>query len=247
MKKTAISILQEIITGRKYFSVNAIKATANARERTINPATINQYLYNLKTQQKNLYGAGRGWYSTIATEYKLLTDPIEELNQQIHRKFPLLSFSLWTTKQLQPFAHHLMMQFVTFVFTEFDAMQATSEFLKDQGLRSFLNPQKLEIEKYFDASIHSVVVRPMITREPVDKHYATIEKILIDLFIEKGRLLLMDGAEYRRIFHNLVISSRINMARLLEYAERRKVEESFIATIIKPERDFILFEGPRSR
>jgi hypothetical protein len=246
VKKTAISILQEIIAGRKYFSVGAIKATAKARKSSLNPTTINQYLYNLK-QKGNLYSAGRGWYSTVAVEYQLFTDPVEELSQQIHRKFPLLSFSLWTTKQLQRFAHHLMMHFVTFVFTDFDAMQSTTEFLKDQRLRSLLNPHKRDVEKFFDTSSHSIIVRPMITREPVDGYYAAVEKILVDLFIEKDRLFLMDGAEYQRMFRNLAFSNRINIARLLEYAERRKVEDSFVQSIMKSEKESILFEGPVSR
>jgi hypothetical protein len=246
VKRTALSTLHEIIAGRKYFSVRAIKAATKARQRSLNPATVNQYLYNLKTQ-KSLYGAGRGWYSTLPVEYTLPTEPVGELSQQIHRKFPLLSFSLWSTKQLQPFEHHTMMHFVTFVFTDADAMPSTAGYLKDQGVRVFLNPRKRDVERYFDTSSHSTIVRPMITREPVDGYYATIEKILVDLFMEKDRLLLMDGAEYQRIFRNLAFSQRINLARLLEYAERRKVDGSFVHTILGSERESILFEEPAAR
>jgi hypothetical protein len=246
VKRTTISILREIIDGKKYLSVGAIRSTTRARRRLLNPTTLNQYLYNLK-RKKDLYGAGRGWYSTVAMKYKLSTDPVEGLSQQIRRKFPLLLFSIWSTKQLQPFAHHVMTQFVTFVFTDGDAMQSASGFLKDQGLRTFLNPSTRDVEKYFDTSSHSVVVRPRISREPVEGHNATVEKMLIDLFMEKDRLLLMDGAEYQRIFHNLVFSHRINFARLLEYAERRKVEKAFLQTVMSVERESILFEGPSPR
>jgi hypothetical protein len=85
-----------------------------------------------------------------------------------------------------------------------------------------------------------VVIRASITREPVDGYYATIEKILVDLFIERDRLLLMDEAEYVRVFRNLVLSHRINMARLLEYAERRKIEDALRTNILNVEKDIFI-------
>jgi len=49
------------------------------------------------------------------------------------------------------------------------------------------------------------------------------------------------------MFRNLAFSNRTNIARLLEYAERRKVEDSFVQSIMKSEKESILFEGPVSR
>ncbi len=240
MKTTVTSIIQQVIAGKKYFSVDAIKVGANKIQRGINPTTINQYLYNLKIEGI-LYSAGRGWYSTISQEFTPSIKTVEKLALLIKNKFPLLSFSIWSTEELQPFAHHLLTQFTVFVFTDFDAMLSTSSFLQDHGFKSFRNPLKSEVEKYFEPTAKTVIVRPSITREPVNGIYATIEKILVDMFIEKDKLLLMDGAEYQRIFHNLILSQRINVARLFEYAERRKVKDAFLQKVMKQERNSILF------
>jgi len=240
LKTTVTSIIQQVIAGKKYFSVDAIKVGANKIQRGINPTTINQYLYNLKIEGI-LYSAGRGWYSTISQEFTPSIKTVEKLALLIKNKFPLLSFSIWSTEELQPFAHHLLTQFTVFVFTDFDAMLSTSSFLQDHGFKSFRNPLKSEVEKYFEPTAKTVIVRPSITREPVNGIYATIEKILVDMFIEKDKLLLMDGAEYQRIFHNLILSQRINVARLFEYAERRKVKDAFLQKVMKQERNSILF------
>ena len=246
MKTTTISILQDLIAGKKYFSVNGVKAAAKKNHHSLNPATINQYLYNLKVKE-SLYSAGRGWYSSISQKYELVTEPINTIQQRIRARFPLLSFSLWSTRQLQPFAHHIMTNFVTFIFTDNDAMLSIANFLEEEGVRSIINPQKAEAEKYFNVSSVQIVLRPQITREPVEGDCAMIEKILIDLFIEKDRLQLLDGEEYRKIFRNLIYSQRINMAKLMEYAERRKMERTFLRSVLEAEKESILFKDEAGR
>lgn len=239
MKKTVTSIIQEVISGKKYFSVGAIKKSANKLQRDIKPATVNQYLYNMK-KAGSLYDAGKGWYSSIPEVFHSSVKSLEKLASMIHKQYPLLSFSLWSTEQLQPFAHHMMTQYTHFIYANVDAISSISDYLKEQGYQSYANPQKFEVEKYFQTSPKTVVIRPSITREPIEGHSAKVEKILIDLFIEKDRLLLMDEAEYERVFRNLVLSCRINMARLLEYAERRKIEEALRKNILNIEKDIFI-------
>jgi len=241
MKKTTVSLLREIIYGKKYFSVNAVKSAAREQQLSLNPLTINQYLSTLK-KNYTLYSAGRGWYSTVAEEYQPDITIVRDLHNAIQHRFPLLKFSLWNTKQLQPFAHHLMTKFVTFVYADRDSLPSLSDFLIEEGERSILNPSKKDVEKYFDPASCSNILRPTITRAPVEGNYAKIEKILVDLFIEKDRILLMDGEEYRNIFLSLIFSHRINMGRMLEYAERRKIEDQFIKSLLELEIDSILIE-----
>jgi hypothetical protein len=237
--KTVTSIIQEVISGKKYFSVEVVKKSAGKIQRGIKPLTINQYLYNMK-KAGDLYDAGKGWYSSIPEAFHSSIKSLDKLDSMIHKQYPLLSFSLWSTEQLQPFAHHLMSQFTHFVFVEVDAISSISDYLREQGYQTYANPQKLEVEKYFHASPKTVVIRPSITREPVEGHFAKVEKILIDLFIERDRLFLMDEAEYERVFRNLVLSNRINMARLLGYAERRKIEDSLRKNILNMEKDIFI-------
>jgi hypothetical protein len=221
----------EFIRDKKYFSTRAIRAEAARRKLNYSATTINQYLYNLKSESK-LYDAGRGWYSTISRSFVQDTRPVQELASRLKNNFPLLHFSCWSTEQLQGFAHHVLLQFTSFVYTDADSMSPVAESLKESSYNVHLNPQKNEVKKYFSPSARTIVVRPSVSEEPVEGTFATVEKMLVDLFVEKEKLFLADAAEYNRIFENLVLAHRIKMASLLRYAYRRKVRTTFVKQVL---------------
>jgi len=237
-KKGLQTAILEFVEGKKYFSARALKAHLAKRRPKYAPLTINQYLYNLRAQEQ-LFNAGRGWYSTLPDALKLDTAPVRDLASSVKSKFPLLSFSCWGTEQIQSFVHHLQTSFVLFVYVETDAIASVTEYLIAKGYNAYHNPGLREFEKYFKPTDRSVVLRPSITEEPVENHYASIEKILVDLYLEKDRANLMDGAEYKRVFKNLAYSQRINIARLLRYAQRRKVKKAFTDRIFVEDKNLI--------
>lgn len=237
-KKGLQTVILEFVEGKKYFSVGAVKAHLAKRKLKYTASTINQYLYNLRARRK-LFDAGRGWYSTLPDALKLDTLPVRDLASTVRAKFPLLRFSCWGTGQIQSFAHHLQTSFVQFLYVETDAITSVTEYLITKGYNAYQNPGALEFEKYFKRTNRSVILRPSITEEPVEGHYATIEKILVDLYLEKDRANLMDGAEYKRVFKNLGYSQRIIIARLLRYAQRRKVKKAFTDNIFAEDKNLI--------
>ena len=175
-----------------------------------------------------IFDAGRGWYSTIATPFTPQYEPIKDINQKIENQFPQLQFSAWSTEQLQPFAQHLMSRFTIFIYTETDAINSVTDFLKSQQYTVYPNPKQADVEKYVATSDRRIIVRPLVTEDPVDGHYATIEKVIIDLFLEKDRLFLMDSEEYKRIFENLIFSNRVIMGRIFRYGARRRIKASIV-------------------
>jgi hypothetical protein len=196
-------------------------------KRKIPSSSLHVTLYRL-VESKAVFDAGRGWYSAIATPFTPQYESIKEIVRQVEKRFPQLQFSIWSTEQLQPFAHHLMSHFTIFLYTETDAISSIAEFLLSRQQKVYTNPKKVEVEKYVSVSNRRIIVRPLVTKEPVEGHYATIEKILIDLFLEKDRLFLMDSAEYKRIFENIIFSNRISMGKLFGYASRRNITASIV-------------------
>ena len=57
-----------------------------------------------------------------------------------------------------------------------------------------------------------MVIRPRPTTQPRHGHLVTIEGLLVDLFIERRTLHLMDEGEYFRMFANLAGHSRVSLA-----------------------------------
>lgn len=232
------TLILKFAQGKMYFSIEALKIHLAKQELKYAVLTINQYLYNLCAQGK-LFDAGRGWYSTLSAAFKLDTFPVRNLASTIKTRFPLLRFSCWGTAQMQSFSHHLQTNFVQFVYTEPDAIASVAEYLKTEGYNAYQNPGVREFEKYFNRTERPVILRSSITEEPVEGHYATIEKILVDIYLEKDRANLMDGAEYKRIFKNIAYSQRINIARLLRYAQRRGMKSAFTHNIFAEDKNLV--------
>jgi len=225
--KTFKDILLQTVNSVKYASVDGLRTKLQLKKKNIPSTTLYATLYRF-VKEKKVFDAGKGWYSTIPTPFTPQYDSVNEIAKQVEKQFPLLHFSIWSTEQLQSFAHHLMSRFTVFIHTETDAISSVTNFLQSQKNAVYPNPKQTEVEKYITTSDHRIIVRPLVTEEPLDGHYATIEKTLIDLFLEKDRLFLMDGKEYKRIFENLIFSKRINMGRMFRYAARRNIRTNII-------------------
>lgn len=81
----------------------------------------------------------------------------------------------------------------------------------------------------------TVVIRPTPTTQPRDGHLVTIEGLLVDLFIERRTLHLMDEGEYFRMFANLAGHSRVSLAGVLDYARERRTAGLGLTQHIKAE------------
>lgn len=114
--------------------------------------------------------------------------------------------------------------YVTFIFSDLDSLRILFNYVREHFENVYLNPRQDEVRKNFVIKDSTFVLRPSITEEPRKGHFATIEKILVDLYLEKDRMVLIDGSEYNRIFRNVVTASRINVSSMLRYATRREVK-----------------------
>lgn len=195
------------------------------------PGTLNRYLVDFN-KEGILHGAGRGWYSFVKQPFELDRQSIKRIAAAIEKKYPLLSFSVWSTEHLKSFTHHMLARFVTFVYLDRDAMSGVYDFLKDSGYDVWLNPRGDDARK-FSIGEKTVVIRPAITRERSSGHAADIEKILVDLFVEASILNLMDEDEYYRVMGNVLTAGRVDVGALLNYAKRRKLKAEELVERIK--------------
>jgi hypothetical protein len=209
---------------RKFLNQNDIAYTNN---------NLKQSIYRLKSDNL-IYESGRGWYSTIKEEYLLYKGPIEKTIEMISSDFPLLEFSCWSTEQLKAFFHHLPTQFVTFIYSDKDFMESLRDFLEDNNHNVFLNPQKKEAEKFVHFKDRTVILRPSIAhREPKDNHFARIEKIMVDLYMEAKKIGLIDKEEFKRIIENILSYYRLNLSEMLDYAHNRKIRREIENIVYK--------------
>ena len=77
--------------------------------------------------------------------------------------------------------------------------------------------------------------------KPKNQCFAKIEKILVDLFMETKKVNLRDIGEYQKIFSTITCNYRINLAEMLDYAERRKIKEKMQDMSIIPQSTYDTF------
>jgi hypothetical protein len=229
-----ITIKEHIIDyarDKYYFYINDLKRYFIEKGTKFRKNSLKQQLYLLK-KEEFIYSAGRGWYSNIQKEFELNIEPTEKIIKLLIDKFPLLEFSCWSTEQLKGFFHHLPTQFVIFIYTDKDFLQSVKDFLMENDYDVYLNPHKIEVEKFVDLKTKTIILRPSVSsRVSKEKNLTKIEKILVDLFMEMKKISLIDKDEYIKIVSNIILNYRINMAELLDYAHNRKIEDQILNTI----------------
>ena len=148
---------------------------------------------------------------------------VQEIVDILAKKYPHLDFSCWSTKHIRSFMHHLLAKFVTFVYTQWEAMEPMGDLLESEGYKVWVNPHGKDIDRFHVNMEKTVVIRPLISRVPVDGHFASFEKILVDLRIEIRQLPLMDENEYDTLLSNALTAGRVDVGTLISYAKRRRV------------------------
>jgi len=205
-----------------YFNYADVKKLLIEKNLQITNSTLKTYLHFL-TKEKVLFDAGKGWYSSIEKPFRLNKEPVKEIISTINQKLPLLPFFCWSTEQLNPFTHHILSKFITFVYTDSDYLRNTVEILDEMNYSVFENPTKAEILKLFKIDEKTVIVLPAISKQPEsNENYAPIEKILIDFLMENIKYKIMESSEAEKVVEKALVSGRLNISVMLSYAERRK-------------------------
>jgi len=223
---------------KSYFHIDEIKNYLVEKKINFKHDTLKKYIYILK-KEKKYYSAGRGWYTTIEKEFKLDIQPIEDIVQLIHSKYPLLDFSCWSTEQVKGHFQHLPNQFVTFIYSDIDYLSTIRDFLIEKNYNVYLNPYKKEIEKFVELkNRENIILRPFVLGRIINENnFDRIEKILIDLLIEIERINLINQNEYLEIISNILLNYRINISEMIDYAYNRKIVNK-INVILKEVRKF---------
>jgi len=207
-----------------YFSYDDVKThLAKVAEAKVPDSTLKTYLSQF-VNGGVLFDAGKGWYSNLPDQLGLDSELVRKITELLSEQFPLLDVSCWSTEQINPFMHHLLARYVTFVYTSQDAVEVVGDALRDAGYSVLVNPVAAEIEKSYTKMENPVVVRPSVTKEPTAvSGVAPPEKLLVDLLFENNKLSIMEPSEAEEVLKKAIQAGRVNMAALQSYAKRRRV------------------------
>ena len=169
-----------------------------------------------------MHDAGRGWYSRLADRCVLDPKPVARIVRQLEQEFPLLDFACWSTQQINPWMHHILAKFLSFVHVDRDGLAAVAEFLRDAGYEVHANPVGKQAA-LVRPNGKTVVIRPLNAHAPREGHYSPPEAVLVDLFVEAEALGIMGRADFHAMLQAMASSVRVQWGTLTHYAEKREI------------------------
>lgn len=234
LEKKILPKLKEKYT---YFSYEDIRtAFENNTGEKLSNTTLKIYISKL-TEQGVLFDAGKGWYSSLEVPLVLDDKPLQPIKSFLNDKFPLLETACWSTQQINPFMHHLLSKFTTFVYAPRDAMDVVGEALRDAGHSVLVNPGKQEIEKQYPSLNSPIIMRPFSEEESsLTSNNTRLEWVLINFLFENKRLLITSQEEAKTAANKAVMQGRANIAQLASYAKRKRINIDMIYYLHKNEK-----------
>lgn len=147
---------------------------------------------------------------------------------QVAKVFGDIKVCIWNTVVLNDFMLHQPAHYLRLLEIEADGLRPVFNYL--QGVKTlsynvFLNPNEREIELYLSNRELPLIIRPLISRAPLNKQgkvqTVTLEKILVDLFCDQDFFSAYAGAEFSHIVKNAYDNYVIDFTKLFQYASRR--------------------------
>lgn len=115
-----------------------------------------------------------------------------------------------------------------FIETDKKYMNSIYEVLVDNDYKNILlNPSLEEFDKYFSSDL--IIIKPLFTRSPIDRKEKsfTIEKIIVDLFIDDVLRKYYSISELNDIYRQIFKTYAIDEVSLNAYLTRRKIKDKF--------------------
>ena len=157
---------------------------------------------------------------------------------KLTKQFPTARFCVWSTKWLNDWMIHQPGRFLLLVEADAVATESVFYFLKDEHYKNvFLNPDETLLERYIYEETESIIVKPLVTKAPLEKEKQivtpSLEKILVDLFIDQKLFSPFQGSELVHIYNTLYSKYTLNITRMTAYAKRRTKEEELLDFMTK--------------
>lgn len=158
-----------------------------------------------------------------------ITRKIKVLNNRIKKNFPYTKVSIWETKWINDFMVHQPGVSYIMIETESEAISSIFSHLQETETNVFVFSKSWNNDFYsMSLKDGSIALKSLVSRSPLmhlDGIYVPkLEKLLVDLFVDKKVFMMYQGKELINIFENVWEKYGINFTTLFRYAQRRNAE-----------------------
>ena len=212
-------------------------------EPDLKEGTFGWRIYDLKHRDV-IKQIKRGLYKiSYKPKYKPDIDSkLLKLSNLITKSFEKVNYCIWHTTWLNEFSRHQFLNNISIIEADKDILESLFYFLKDNGFKNtFLKPDESVITLYVSDQNEPIILKPLITRAPIDKiaknkskiSVPTLEKILVDIYCDEKTFYFIQGVEMTLVFENMLRKYTLNYSKLFGYAKRRGKEielKNFLST-----------------
>ncbi|MCK9223623.1 MAG: hypothetical protein M0R46_03405 [Candidatus Muirbacterium halophilum] len=226
-KKVRINEIKEIFKER-VFTSHELYNFYLQKEPNLKKTTFRWRVYSLK-KKGVIYSIKKGVY--LIGNKKIFEPVIPKklflIYKKIKSKFPYCDICIWNVNWLNDFTIHQPISNNIIIEIDKYAAESIFYFLQTEMENLYLNPNNTEIEKYIQNGKQNVILKNIIVDSPVEKKrniiIPKIEKIIVDLFVEKDLFSSYHGEELKNIYYEIFNRYSINFSTLKRYANRRNV------------------------
>ena len=226
------------VFGSKPFTSDDLYRFYQKYDPYLNMNTFRWRIYTLKKNEA-IRTLKRGVYSAKnKSDFKSsVNKEIIDLFSIVHNQFPYIAMCIWETSWLNNLMVHQLFSSNIILEIDKDAASAVFAFLKEMYRDVYLNPGKHEVDHYINTGQNNIIVKNLTLTSPLRKFQhiiiPTIEKIMVDLFVDDELFVAYQGAELQNIYKELFVSYNINQSRLKQYAHKRHAKDKLISFLIE--------------
>lgn len=247
-----INRFQEDFSGKKLVKKSELKNYAANYIPDMTEQEFRSVLYQL-TNNSNIISSGSGTFLIMDSvnkntsnsylfkkKYKPLpTDFLYQIVSKIKVAFADVELTVWETRELNQFIVHQPFLNMVIIEVEKDSVESLfNTFSEIYPGQTFISPDHLVFERYILQQKEAIIISKSITQTPKGRQksewpFAKLEKILVDIFVNKDLFIFYQGSELITIFEEAFKRFVIDEPSLFRYAGRRnatKKLKEFIQT-----------------
>lgn len=223
-------ILRQFERG-KTFEKQQFREVVHEVEPEYTEASISWLLGKLKTEKK-IRSVGKGKYVRMPDEERRTlyaychSQEYQDIEYKISAQYPLAEFQMWEMIQFNEFVNHQISKNLVVVEVESMLEDAVFETLHMQYPYVMFSPN---MDYYYrhKGEKNTIVVLKMISEapRPYEGHSSPLEKLLVDLFVNKFTGHLIERSEYPGILEDAFYKYCLDETKMFRYARRRNVEK----------------------
>lgn len=152
-----------------------------------------------------------------------------QIAEKIQKEYPLADFRVFELTQLNAFVNHLFAQNTIFVSVEKEVIDYVFDYLRNECPgRIMLKPRTDEYYRYWVDKQIVIIRLPSESPKGIrEKWHSRIEKILVDITVDKLIAQLVSDSEYDVIFNEALSRYLVDTNAMLRYARRKGAGNKF--------------------